>query len=450
MESNRIMKKDKSYLEDAINYLNGFQFHGFRLGLERIHAVLDALGAPHMDYPSIHVAGTNGKGSVCATIASILRASGYRTGLYTSPHLLYLAERFQINGKMIPDDDLARIIFKIKDLVEAGYELSYFEYTTAISMVWFAENRVDIAVFETGLGGRLDATNVISPLVAVITTIGIDHQKYLGQSIGEIASEKAGIIKPGVEVVSGVPSGTEAARIISSRCKGLGAAEFKRGRDFHITMDDQGRANYSGIRLEIKGLDPALKGRHQADNLSLALATCELLNKKGFEIRRAHIIEGCRKLIWPGRGERIRYEGCDLFIDGAHNLDGARALRELLADMARSKDDSSTWILLWACSNEGKDKDFTHMLKEIVPFFNKVIITEPPGPRHPVTIEEWKEHLDDRATVRLEKNWKRALSYCLDTCRCSTDLLCVAGSLYLVGAVRGRLVPVLPRQSETA
>ncbi len=433
------MKKDKSYLQDAINYLNRFQLHGFRLGLERMHAILKALGEPHKLYPSIHVAGTNGKGSVCAAIASILQASGYKTGLYTSPHLVSLAERFQINGRMIEDEDLARMIFRIKNLVEAGYELSYFEYTTAISMEWFAENRVDIAVFETGLGGRLDATNVISPLVAVITTIGIDHQKYLGQSIREIANEKAGIIKSGVDVVSGIPSNSEAGRIISDRCRRLGVTRFERGRDFRITLDEQGRINYSGICLGIKGLKHKLKGRHQADNLSLALATCELLTRKGFNINRSHMVKGCDNLAWPGRGERIQFEGRDVFIDGAHNLDGVKALKGLLTDMAGSRDSNSTWILLWACSNEGKDKDFTQMLEEVTSFFDTIIITEPPGPRHPVTIEEWEKHLKGLVGVRFERDWDRALAYCLDTCREKTDLLCVAGSLYLVGAVRGKL-----------
>jgi dihydrofolate synthase/folylpolyglutamate synthase len=190
----------------ALSYIDKFQFHGLHLGLERMTAILKVLGAPERAYPCLHIAGTNGKGSTCAMAASILQAAGYRVGLYTSPHLSSLRERFRIGDTMISEEELTREIEKIRHFIERGYELSYFEYTTAVAMDWFAEREVDLAVFETGLGGRLDATNVITPLVSVITNISLEHQSYLGSTIPEIAREKAGIIKRGIPVVTGVKS----------------------------------------------------------------------------------------------------------------------------------------------------------------------------------------------------------------------------------------------------
>ena len=190
-------------LKDAENFLNKFQFHGFRLGLERIEAALKALGHPERDYPCIHVAGTNGKGSVCAITSSILEKAGYRVGFYSSPHLFRLNERFRINLRPVSDEKLKALIEEVASLTEKGYELSYFEFTTAMAFLYFSWERVDIAVIETGLGGRLDATNCILPLVTAITNISLEHTAYLGRTIKKIAFEKAGIIKGGCPCICG-------------------------------------------------------------------------------------------------------------------------------------------------------------------------------------------------------------------------------------------------------
>ena len=418
--------------ESALSYLDEFQFHGFRLGLERITAVLSALGNPERAYPCIHVAGTNGKGSVCAIVASIAQAAGYRVGLYTSPHLSSIRERFRIGNTMISEKDLGAQIWKIRDLVKAGFELSYFEYTTAVAMAWFAEQGVDLAVFETGLGGRLDATNVVIPMVSVITNISLEHQSYLGRNIAEIAREKAGIIKKEVPVVTGVREKV-ARSVIMERCLGLDATVWELGRDFVVRGHNDDVVDYEGRIFNINGLDPVLKGRHQADNAGLAIAACERLIEQGFRITETAVRNGCRDVNWPGRGELLQVS-CGVLLDGAHNMDGVRSLKGLLSRRLAM----TCHTLLWACSNEGGDKDFAGMLRQISPLFRQIIITEPPGPRSPVTLETWKASGLPKDVI-LEQDWGKALDMAISSCG-KADLLCVAGSLYLVGAVREELM----------
>ncbi len=417
--------------KSALSYINKFQFHGFHLGLERMNAILKALGSPEGAYPSLHVAGTNGKGSTCAMAASILQAAGYRVGLYTSPHLSSLRERFRIGDTMISEEELTEEIQKIRHFIEGGYELSYFEYTTAIAMDWFADKGVDVVVFETGLGGRLDATNVIVPLVSVITNISLEHQSYLGNTIPEIAREKAGIIKKGVPVVTGVRNGP-AQKVILARSLELNAAVCELGQDIQMKRDKNGQAEYQGDLFWIKGMDLALKGRHQVANAGLAIGACEkLMGHSGFKITEAAIRRGCKDVYWPGRGEML-HGSCRILLDGAHNMDGVRSLKGLLME---SGDCHS---LVWGCTNGGGDKDFAGMFRQIAPFFRRIIITEPPGPRLSVTLNRWREN-DIPAWVVLKQDWQKALDRAIAGCG-KTDLLCVAGSLYLVGAVREELM----------
>jgi dihydrofolate synthase/folylpolyglutamate synthase len=425
-----------SYLS-AVEYLDGFQFHGYRLGLERMDAILAALGNPHGTYPCVHVAGTNGKGSVCAMTAGILTAAGSRIGMYTSPHLQSLRERFTVGGGMISESDLHRLILKIRELVEAGYELSYFEYTTTVAMVWFAEQGVDLAVFETGLGGRLDATNVVRPLVSVITNISLEHCSFLGRTIPEIAWEKAGIIKKDVPVISGVADGP-ARSVIRERSLELDAPLFELGSDFTVRRSADGTLDFRGRDWGINGLELVLKGDHQTANAGLAIAACERLGEAGFRIPEAAVRSGCRSVSWPCRGEFLRGSSLAL-LDGAHNPDGIRTLKALLKDFFSGEGIRiGCRTLLWACSNEGGDKDFVSMLNEIAPFFQRCIITEPAGPRKPVTVEDWQK-AGVPAGALLMKDWREAVDACLNG-SCSSDFLCAAGSLYLVGAVRARLI----------
>ncbi len=418
--------------EEALNYLSAFQFHGFRLGLERIEAILQALGNPHRSYPCVHVAGTNGKGSVCATVSEVLKEAGYKVGLYTSPHLYSLTERFRVDGVKISEEDLAGQISRIRSFVENGYELSYFEYTTALAFQWFHEQDVDIAVVETGLGGRLDATNVITPLASIITTIGLDHQAFLGDTLEKIAAEKAGIIKKGVPVISGVVQGP-AKEIIDRNCMALSSELWLLHRDFDLQPDVGGHLRYKGPYHEIPDIVLGLPGRHQIHNTALALALTDCLWRDGFVIPFEAIRKGVRDVRWPGRGE-ILNEPVKTLLDGAHNMDGIRSLKRLIQEMSPT----GPRTLLWACSNEGGTKDFVSMLRELSPLFDELIITEPPGPRAPVTVKEWKKAGLD-PWVRLERDWEKALDMAVSACG-RDGFLCVAGSLYLIGAVRMKLM----------
>jgi dihydrofolate synthase / folylpolyglutamate synthase len=432
------MPSQKHNFKAAMTYLDKFQLHGFRLGLERMNSISNVFGNPQKKYPCLHVAGTNGKGSVSAIIASTLHEAGYKTGLYTSPHLSSLRERFRIGNTMISEEKLIDLIWRIRDFLEKGYELSYFEFTTAIAMIWFAEQGTDMAVFETGLGGRLDATNIVIPIVSVITNISLEHQSFLGSSIFEIAREKAGIIKKGVPVITGVRE-QPALSVILNRCLELNAPVWVIDRDFDVEEHGNSGIDYKGKFLKINGLDLALKGRHQAANAGLAIAACERVIEQGFRVTDTAVRNGCRNVYWPGRGELLR-GSCRVLLDGAHNLGGIGSLKDLLGRQNTTPKDRERKFhsLLWACSDEGGDKDFAAMLRQISSLFGQIIITEPSGPRVPVTLERWKGS-NIPEDVILEQNWQKALNKALSDCG-KEDMLCVAGSLYLVGAVREELI----------
>ncbi len=429
---------DKNNFADALDYINTFQFHGFRLGLERMEAVLEAVGHPEQYCPCIHVAGTNGKGSVCAILTAVLNEAGYKAGLYTSPHLYSLRERFRVGDQLISEEDLTRLIFQIRDLVEAGFELSYFEFTTLLAMLWFREQRVDIAIYETGLGGRLDATNVIVPEVSVITNISFDHKSYLGNTLEEIAWEKAGIIKSGVPVISGEYR-EPAATVIRKRAASMKAPLLELGRDIRYYPSKAfNHFDYAGNTFVFESMEAPLLGEHQVRNSALSLGVLELIRERGFNLDEEIIRKGFKAVTWPGRGEML-VGPCKVILDGAHNPEGVAALKMVLSSMVDSSNECPSFrCLLWACSDEGGDKPFFAMLKEISSFFDHVIITEPPGPRVPVGIDRWKG-VSDSENI-LIKDWRVALEKAISLCKEKEDCLCVAGSLYLIGAVRKELL----------
>ncbi len=440
-EDKRLQRPERppfSSLPDAVSYLDRFQFHGFRLGLDRIEAVLQATGNPQSRYPCIHVAGTNGKGSVCAALVSIFTGAGCSVGLYTSPHLYKLNERFRLGLEPVIDSELLQLINEIGMLVESGMELSYFEFTTAMAFLWFARRKVDIAIVETGLGGRLDATNVITPLVSVITNISLEHQAYLGNTIGKIAGEKAGIIKPGRPVVSGLLH-PEAMPVIEKTAAARQARLARFGREFHAVHGDRGLFDYSGMAINIEGLRFGLAGSHQAENAAIAIAATEVAAAQGlFSLGQDTIKAGLRNTYWPGRSELLVNGTRKVLLDGAHNMAGVDALRKLLEESRDQGCLPASMDLLWACSDEGGDKDINALLDGIAPLFRRIVITEPRGPRKPVPLEAWKQaagkwHAD------LEPDWEAAVQDM--TGRLSMDsLLVIAGSLYLVGPARHKLM----------
>ncbi len=307
---------------------------GMKPGLETICALLQRLGNPQQSLRCIHIAGTNGKGAVTALLDSILRAAGYRVARYTSPHLVRLAERFFIDGAPADDADLERASAKVFPAVEAleretGYEVTFFECLTAVAFVMFAEKKVDVAVIETGLGGRLDATNVIvEPLVSVITRIGLDHCDWLGSTHTAIAEEKAGIIKPGRPVVCGAMP--QAAAETIERIASLNGCPFTAAPE-HVTIEHESPFSAVTARRNLPPIDFALFGSFQLENAAVALTVCDVLvGKCGFDIPDHAVKAGMESVVWPGRCQRVVSDGVTMIVDGAHNPDGAEALREAL------------------------------------------------------------------------------------------------------------------------
>ncbi len=291
-----------SYRE-ALAWLFATQRFGIKLGLENTHRLLAALDLPRPNERIIHVAGTNGKGSVCALLDAVCRAAGYRTALFTSPHLITFRERIQVDGEMISEEDVTRGLTKIRELVAAWEpHPTFFEITTALALDYFRERKAEIVILETGMGGRLDATNAVQPIVSVLTPIDLDHQKWLGATLPEIAREKAGIIKPGVPVVSALQP-PEAERVIRDRAAELGAP-----LDF--------------VRQPLLRLPVALGGTHQKENAALALSA---LHTAEIEVNEEAIARGLATAVWPARFQRWETR---TIIDGAHNPAGARILAQ--------------------------------------------------------------------------------------------------------------------------
>jgi len=421
--------------KEAFEWLSRFQFHGIRPGLERITVLLSRLGHPEKAFQAVHIAGTNGKGSTAAILEGLLRHHGVKTGLYTSPHLVSVCERFRVAGKPISEARFAALCSRVREAL-GELPATYFELTTALAFLYFAEEGVELAVVECGLGGRLDATNVIDPEVAIITNIGLDHQAYLGESLCQIAAEKAGIIKERRPVVVG-PVSPEALYVIANRAKDLSAPLFQFDKDFRVFSSQSGFV-YQG-RRRLSGLELNLKGRFQQTNLALALKAFELLEEKGFPFHEGAVRQALREVAWPGRYEMFKLPRL-VILDGAHNLDGIRALLESLEE-----DGIKRYHLLFAASDEGGTKPYLEMLKALLPKAERIFLCQPPGPRKPVTIAEWREHLErakeggalSRENSFVFKNsWEEALEEAL---KGSNLPLLVTGSLYLVGQVRALL-----------
>ena len=307
---------------------------GMRPGLDVMRAVLAELGDPQKTLRYIHVAGTNGKGAVCAMLDSILRAAGYRVARYTSPHLVTLNERFFIDGQPVSDDALTAAADRVLDVVErlekkSGVEVTFFETLTAMAFELFAVTRPDVVVLETGLGGRLDATNVISDvLVSIITRIGLDHCDWLGSTHAAIAEEKAGIIKQGRPVVCGVMP--ETAKETIERFASLNGCRFV-SSDEHVTVDSLAPMTLTTAARNLPPVQFALYGAFQVENAMTALTTVDVLTRDcGFQIPDHAVVRGLERVVWPGRCQRVVHEGVQIYVDGAHNPDGARALRDSL------------------------------------------------------------------------------------------------------------------------
>ncbi len=422
--------------QQAVDYIHSLGRFGSKPGLSRIGELLKQLGSPEKQLKFVHVAGTNGKGSTAAFIAGMLGEAGYRTGLYISPYLESFNERIQINRCPISEDKLAELVTSIKPLCHQLSETAVghptqFEIITALAMQYYALEQVDIVVLEVGLGGRFDATNIIPPPeVGVITSIGLDHQAVLGDTIPEIAAEKAGIIKPHMTLVTGVRE-LEAREVIAAKVEQEAGQLYALDRDFKA-RDRQYRWNgqsfkYLSLADEEQQIQIALNGRHQVDNACVAIAAVEVLNKKGFEVSWEAVKNGISKVNWPGRMEVIRQEPL-VILDGAHNSHGTKALKNSLQELARYQKIISVIGIL-------KDKDFAEMIEDIASLSKIVIITAPDYYRAIDTGILVAEALNYCQSVLSVTGVANAVSKAILLAE-KNDLVLITGSLYTIGEAR--------------
>ncbi|MBA4423144.1 MAG: bifunctional folylpolyglutamate synthase/dihydrofolate synthase [Syntrophus sp. (in: bacteria)] len=410
--------------QDTLAYLSSLNKMGIRFGLDPIRSLLERLHNPQNGYPAILIAGTNGKGSVAAMTAAILSTGGFKTGLYTSPDLTDFRERIRINDGMISGEEAAECVEQVKEKVTEA--VSYFEFLTAMAFLHFQRQHVDIAVLEIGMGGRLDATNVVIPLLSVITNISLEHREYLGNTLEKITREKGGIIKEGGLCLTAAVQ-KPVYETLKTLCKEKGATLYRLGKQIRIRIHRDGTFSYYGIERRYKRLNCPLAGRHQFSNAALALGSVELIGKAGFKVDERAVVEGLRKTRWEGRLELLRSAPM-LLVDGAHNPAGVATLWRAL------KNDFS-YRRLWLIFGVLGDKDYRAMAKRLFPLAEGVILTRPDSHRAlpldvllPVAREFHKK-------IQVIDNPGDALKQALSQAG-NRDLVCVAGSLYLVGEIK--------------
>jgi len=398
-------------------FFQGLQRFGVTLGLARMRQLLDHLGNPQNYVPTIHVTGTNGKGSVCAYLASILTACGYRTGLYTSPHLITYQERIQIDHQLIELADWWRIFGQIKTIVETHHiPITEFEAITALMWLYFAEKHVDIAVVEVGLGGRLDATNVVThPLVTVITSIGLDHQEQLGPELKDIAREKAGILKPNCPLVRG-PVPPAAAQVIDAQAQAL---------DCPLVVITPPVIQPEGV-LHFQGDDYyiPLAGSHQFINAQIALEVIHQLRQKGWNLPVSQVQQGMAQTRWPGRLQWVNWQGKKILIDGAHNPQAAQVLRQYV-------DEHHSPPVHWMIGLL-QTKDAAGILHHLLRPGDRVSFVPIPGHRYhePAYLNDLARGLCPGILSATYADMDSAVAAMMPS-----DIGVICGSLYLVGQV---------------
>jgi dihydrofolate synthase/folylpolyglutamate synthase len=437
---------------ETLSYLFNLQRFGIKLGLANITALLKHLGDPHAGLPSVHIAGSNGKGSTAAFLTSVLRQAGFRVGLYTSPHLVDFSERIQVDGVPIPTARVVHFTERIRETVEkmtkdgelwrssgpqfppAGFDpqkntITFFEFTTAMAFLHFRESKVDVAVLETGMGGRLDATNVIDPLLCLITSISLEHQQYLGKTLIQIAQEKAGIIKPKRPLFTSARQPRVLA-LLRQRCQELHSPFYAWGKDFAAKELGPQLIHFRGRSHQWSELRLGLAGSHQVINASLASAGVEALMESGFAVQEEHLRKGLAGTKWPGRLELIG-EHPRILLDGAHNPAATRVLRKALQDgFPRHR-----LILVLGIM---ADKDIPRMMADIVPLANLLILTRPRMDRAAsLGVLGAQASPFQKPTVEVaevDQALSRALAEAEDE-----DLILVTGSLFTVGEARSYL-----------
>jgi dihydrofolate synthase/folylpolyglutamate synthase len=401
---------------DPLAYVFSLEQFGIKLGLQNIRALLERLGSPHEAFHSIHIAGTNGKGSVTAMVDAVLRRADHRSARYTSPHLVDLSERFVVDGRPVSAGEMQRSADDVRRVIEAmlaegtlSAKPTFFEATTAMAFDLFRNARVEFGVIEVGLGGRLDSTNVIAPIVTAITSIDFDHQQYLGNTLAAIAAEKAGIIKDGIPVVVGdMPS--EAYDVI---------ARVAREHDAELIRANESGRDYGPLRL-------GLRGEHQVANANVALRVLEVIERRGVLIGLEAIRDGLANVRWPGRLDHRRLaNGREVVLDAAHNPAGARALASYVRSLGAAKP-----TLVFGAM---RDKDVDGMLAVLLPEVARVVVTKPSNPRSadPEELASRMRKIAPSLEVRVVMSPQAAVA---DATR-SSSLTIVAGSLFLLGDI---------------
>jgi dihydrofolate synthase/folylpolyglutamate synthase len=405
---------------EAIQFLYGLRLFGAKFGLENTFKLAALAGNPQDRLRFIHVAGTNGKGSTCAMLESIYRAAGLRTGLFTSPHLVSFRERIQVNRQLISEDDVVRLVEELQPWLKqfsTDHHPTFFEVVTVMALNFFAEQKCDLVIWETGLGGRLDATNIVQPLASVITNIQFDHQQWLGDTLERIAAEKAGIIKPGVPVITTADE-PEALAVIEKTAQEKNAPLVKVGQASRLSPSEKAKKSETGKMPVLP-----LPGEHQKLNAALAIATVETLQSE-IPVSAAAVCTGLETVNWPGRLQSItRDSGQNILLDGAHNVAGAKALRSAL-------DKNFTAARQTLILGVLQDKDWRHICETLAPMAARIFTV-------PVASERAADARELAAACRAA-NPAAEITAC-DSLRRALDLaasdrfVVVTGSLYLVG-----------------
>jgi dihydrofolate synthase/folylpolyglutamate synthase len=419
--------------ESAIEYLYNLKIYGMSLGLERIEHLLKELDSPHKGLKAVHVAGTNGKGSVCAMLSSILSAADCKVGLFTSPHLISFEERIMVNQKKIPKNKVCHLVERIKPISESMVASGKFDHPTffetacAMAFSHFHDENVDFAVLEVGLGGRLDATNVVTPLASVITTIALDHTHVLGTTLEEVAREKAGIIKEHVPVVTGIED-DDILNIIENTCSEKNCKLYSH-KDYGNYVNKESNLDSQTFNIELKDhryedLKIPLLGEHQLNNALIAALTVWVLKKKGIIIPNLSVRRGFETTLWPARLEIVQ-KNPYIVLDCAHNPAGMRALNSALKGIFGHH--RFTFVI-----GIMRDKDIPKIIEEIIPLAGNIIITKPKFERASESEkieEEVKKHMSNVIVI---EDVKEAIKHAKNNAE-KEDVICITGSIFNVG-----------------
>lgn len=439
-------KEAIAFLDGRVNYetFQSIPYDEMEQRLNRLRLLLDSLGSPDSSYPIIHVAGTKGKGSVCIMLESVLHHCGYKTGRFSSPHLQSFLERFSINGTSCPENPFADIMLEIRDSIvdweKQEGPLTYFELTTLFAMIYFAREKVDCAVFEVGMGGRLDSTNVCCPIVTVLTSISYDHVQQLGPTLAHIAFEKAGIIKPGVPVISGVRQSPLTQENVPEPDQVIRHIAHQKGAPL-----------VDGERIweEYYPLSPplAVLGDHQRYNAAIVLAVLDVIRNMGWSLPQSTCQTALSQVTLPGRVEVLNQHPV-LIVDGAHNRASIIALLQSVRDAFPTIGPIQRSLLFCSMS----EKDVVGMFSELMPHFNHIVLTElPDTPRcipaqelHTLLLETLHFPSDTEVGITIQPDWQKAIADLLETAE-SNEVICVTGSFYLVAKIRDWFLNECPK-----